>query len=134
MQEVFPNIYLIEEVRRFFTFKDTTNIYVIAGSDGIIFDGGYGNKRVMKKVLKDISKIKQNFESKNLDFELTRILPSHGHSDHISGLNKFRDKLGVKIILTKEIAEIIQNRKKFLSAFRADSYEDYYIRVYQYQA
>ena len=127
MREVFPDIFIITETSKFIKWKDATNIYIIAGKDGLIFDGGYGNRRIIKKVLDDISELKKEYESNQKEFNLTRALPSHGHSDHISGLKKFREKLGIKIVLTKEMEEITRNKKNFLKAFRADSYKDYYI-------
>lgn len=127
MREVYPNIYLITEVSKFIKWKDATNIYIIAGSDGIIFEGGYGNRRIIKKVIRDITEVKSEFELNKKEFNITRALPSHAHSDHISGLIKLRKRIGFKIILTKQMAEITQNKKNFLKAFRADGYKDYFI-------
>jgi glyoxylase-like metal-dependent hydrolase (beta-lactamase superfamily II) len=126
MKEIFPGIYLIEEVRKFLKFLESTNIYIIAGVDGLIYDGGYGNKGLVKRVIKEVRKVITLYDSKNEKINLTRILPSHSHSDHISGLSALRRYLGVKILLTKDMANIIKDKKSFSNAYRADSYRDYY--------
>ena len=48
MREVYSNIFLIKEKGSFGAIKPPENIYVLAGSDGIIYDAGYGTKRAVK--------------------------------------------------------------------------------------
>lgn len=127
MKEVFPGIFLIKEVRKFLKFIESTNIYVIAGPDGLIYDGGYGTKRLVNSVINEVQKIKELYQYKNERINLTRILPSHSHSDHISGLSKLRKALGVKIMVTKDMANIIRDKQRYAYAYRSDSYRDYFI-------
>ncbi len=127
MEEVIPGIFLIKEKSGFERIKPSENIYVIAGPDGLIFDAGFGNKKVVKFLIKEINKIEQMYRDKKEDFKITRILVSHGHPDHFAGLIKIRESLGVKIALTEKTAEIIKNKKSFMKSFNADSYEDYLI-------
>jgi glyoxylase-like metal-dependent hydrolase (beta-lactamase superfamily II) len=127
MKEVFPGIFLIKEVRKVLKFIESTNIYVIAGPDGLIYDGGYGIKGLVKNVINEVQQIKDIYQSKNDKINLTRILPSHSHSDHISGLSKLRECLGTKIVVTKDMANIIRDKERFANAYRADSYRDYFI-------
>ncbi|KKL18500.1 hypothetical protein LCGC14_2474880, partial [marine sediment metagenome] len=45
MKEVYQGIFLIEEKGR---FSPSDNIYVLAGSDGLIYDAGYGSKKALR--------------------------------------------------------------------------------------
>ncbi len=127
MEEVIPGIYLIKEKSSFERIKPSENIYVIAGPDGLIFDAGFGNKKVVKFLIKEINKIEQLYRNNKEDFKITRILVSHGHPDHFAGLKRIKNALGVKIVLTEKTADIIKNKKSFMKSFNADSYEDYLI-------
>ncbi|MFX1479818.1 MAG: MBL fold metallo-hydrolase [Promethearchaeota archaeon] len=126
MQEVYPNIFLIKEKGAFRAIKPPENVYILAGSDGIIFDAGYGTKKAIKYLTKEINKIEQIYKEKNKEFKLTRILVSHCHPDHFSGLKRIRKALGIKVSLTKGSAEIIKNKSSFIKSFETDAYEDYF--------
>jgi len=127
MEEVIPGIFLIKEKSNFERIKPSENIYVIAGPDGLIFDAGFGNKKVVKFFIKEINKIEQLYRDNKRDFKITRIFVSHGHPDHFAGLKRIKNSLGVKILLTKKTADIIKNKKSFMKSFNSDSYEDYLI-------
>jgi len=127
MEEVIPGIFLIKEKSGFERIKPSENVYIIAGPDGLIFDAGFGNKKVVKFFIKEINKIEQLYRDNKEDFKITRIIVSHGHPDHFAGLKKIKNSLGVKIILTKKTADIIKNKKSFMKSFNSDSYEDYLI-------
>ena len=127
MKEVYPGIFLIREKGSFGNFKPTENIYIISGEDGLVFDAGFGNKRAIKHFLKELEQIENDFVLQNKEFSITRIIPSHCHPDHFSGLMKIRKKTGVKVLLTKKMAEIIKDKKSFMNSFNADGYTDYLI-------
>lgn len=125
MREVYPDIFLIKEKARFGAIKPPENIYVLAGPDGIIYDAGYGTKRAVKKLIKELKQIENHYREQNKEFRITRILVSHCHPDHFSGLKRIRKALGLKIVLTKKNQEIIRNKKSFIKTFETDAYEDY---------
>ncbi|UCC19668.1 MAG: MBL fold metallo-hydrolase [Promethearchaeota archaeon] len=125
MKEVYPGIFLIKEKGTLGAIKPPENIYVLAGSDGIIYDAGYGTKRAVKHLVSEIKKIQSNYEEQNRDFTINRIIVSHCHPDHFSGLKRIRKTLGIKITLTKKSAEIIKTKKSFNKSFETDAYEDY---------
>jgi glyoxylase-like metal-dependent hydrolase (beta-lactamase superfamily II) len=125
MQEVYPDIFLIKEKGTFGAIKPPENIYILAGSDGIIFDAGYGTKKALKYLISEIKKIEQKYKENNKEFKLTRILVSHCHPDHFSGLKRIRKALGIRVSLTKNSAEIIKNKKNFVKSYETDAYEDY---------
>ncbi|MFX1554148.1 MAG: MBL fold metallo-hydrolase [Promethearchaeota archaeon] len=125
MFEVYPGIFLIKEKGALGFAKPPENIYVIAGSDGIIYDAGYGTKKALKHVFKELKEIENYYKAQNKEFRLTRILPSHSHPDHFSGLKRLRDSLGLKTILTKKMANVIRDKESFYKSFEADDFEDY---------
>ncbi len=128
MKEISHGIFIIKEKGVIKLRKPPVNIYVIAGDgDGLIFDAGYGDKKTIKYVIKEIEEIESLYNSQNKEFKLTRILPSHTHPDHISGLYKLRKKLGLKVILTKDMATIIKNKKAYRSTRQADLLDDLFL-------
>ena len=119
MQEVYPNIFLIEERGKLGTITPNANIYVLAGENGLIVDAGYGTKQAINHLLKEIKEIEAIFKSRGHNFHITRILPSHGHPDHISGLKQLRKHLNLRIVTTSETADLIKNKKNFLQSFKS---------------
>jgi len=125
MKEVYPGIFLINEKGSFGHIKPSVNIYIFAGEDGLIFDAGFGNRSAIKFFKEEFNKIKALYQNQERKFNITRILPSHCHPDHFSGLKRIREELDVKIVLTKQMASIIADKKSFMKSFKADSYSDY---------
>ena len=125
MREVYPNIFLIEEKGRFGAIKPPENVYVLAGSDGIIYDAGYGTKRAVNQIIKALKEIENHYREQKKEFNIARILVSHCHPDHFSGLKRIRKALGIKIVLTKKSCEIIKDKESFIETFETDAYEDY---------
>lgn len=119
MKQVQQGIFLIKEKGIFGKLKPAVNIYVLAGNNGIIYDAGYGNKRTVKCFIQEIKKIEKYYKAQNEQFKITRILLSHGHPDHFSGLKRLRKYLDVKIILTKGTSKIIKNKESFSKHFES---------------
>ena len=122
MNEVYPGIFLIEEKGR---FRPSDNIYVLAGNDGIIYDAGYGNKKALKQFFKYFKEIETHYKDQHKKFQITRIIVSHAHSDHFSGLKEITNRLNTKVVLTEKIAKIIKDKVSFNNSYQADDYEDY---------
>jgi glyoxylase-like metal-dependent hydrolase (beta-lactamase superfamily II) len=57
-------------------------------------------------------------------FNITRIIVSHAHFDHFSGLNRIGNALGLKIILTKDIARKIRDELSYHKSYQIDDYKD----------
>lgn len=125
MQEVYPGIFLIREKGSMGAVKPPENVYVLAGNDGIIYDAGYGTKKVLKFLIRELKEIEEYYRKQNKEFTITRILVSHGHPDHISGLTPLRDSLGLKVILTEKAANIIKDKSSFIKSYETDDYNDY---------
>jgi glyoxylase-like metal-dependent hydrolase (beta-lactamase superfamily II) len=122
MKEVYPGIFLIKEKGTIGAVKPPENIYVIAGKDGLIFDGGYGNRKTVRHVIEEINKIRRVYFKKKKTFQVTRVLPSHVHPDHFSGLKALKRYLNINILLTEKMAEVIQSRQNFYDYYESNNY------------
>ncbi len=121
MKEIYPEIFLIEEKG---LFRPSDNIYVLAGNDGIIYDAGYGNKKALKQFFKKFKEIETHYKNQHKKFQITRIIISHAHSDHFSGLKAISNRLDIKVVLTEKIAKVIKDKVSFNSRYQADDYGD----------
>lgn len=110
--EVFPGIFMITQKAPLKVIPPV-NIYLIAGNDGLIFDAGFGSSVSVKHMLREFRKIEEMYHSKGLPFRINRILPSHAHSDHFSGLLPLKKRLGLSILLTRETSEIISSMRTY---------------------
>ncbi|MBD3195393.1 MAG: MBL fold metallo-hydrolase [Candidatus Lokiarchaeota archaeon] len=127
MKEILPGIYSIREAGNLGAMKPPENIYVLAGKNGLIYDAGYGSVRAIKYLMKQINKIAKLQKERDLPFNLTRVLPSHAHPDHFSGLKMIRNHLNVKIVLTRRMAEILKNKHSYYYYYQSeDIYRDEY--------
>ncbi|MHA1726821.1 MAG: MBL fold metallo-hydrolase [Promethearchaeota archaeon] len=126
MNEIFPGIFCIEERGKFLGIRrPPENVYVIAGKDGLIFDGGYGDKKTIKYFIEQVKKIEEQYKTEGKEFNLIRILPSHPHADHVGGLYLIKKYLGVKIVLTETMAKVLKNKQTFDKMYETDYFEDY---------
>jgi glyoxylase-like metal-dependent hydrolase (beta-lactamase superfamily II) len=128
MKEVSTGIFLIKEKGVIKLRKPAVNIYIIAGDgDGLIFDAGYGDKKTIKNVIQEIETIRRLYKSQNRNFKLKRIMPSHTHPDHFSGLYLLRKYLDLEVVLTEKMAEIIKNKKAYRKFREPDFLEDLFL-------
>ncbi len=123
MKEVYPGIYRIIEKGALRNLKPPENIYVFAGSDGLICDAGYGNKQTVRKLIANIKKIEELYKKQDKPFTITRVFVSHSHPDHFSGLKLLQKHMGVKVVVTRKTADIIKNKKSFIRSHHASSYD-----------
>ena len=132
--EVYPGIYKVSEESIFKNIKLDVNIYIIAGSNGIVFESGYGDCKNIKKFIKAFKEIKSDYAMRGLEFNISRILISHAHPDHFSGLKKLNKKLGLKIILTEKMAEKIHCRTNFRKSYLFNKFESEIFKISTVQA
>jgi len=117
MKEVYPGIFCIKQKGWFGIIKPSVNIYLITGRDGLVFDGGYGARTDIKKFAKIYNEINKICRDRGFENQISRILLSHAHVDHFSGLKGLRDKFGFKVIVTEEMKHIIGNSKNYRSSY-----------------
>ena len=124
MKEVYPGIFCIKQKGRFGIIKPSVNIYVITGIDGLVYDAGYGAKGDIKKFAKYYNEINKICRDRGYENKINRILLSHAHVDHFSGLKGLRDKLGFKVIVTDEMKYIINCSKNYRSSYELPDLEN----------
>ena len=97
--------------------KPPLNMYVLAGEDGLIFDGGYGTRRDIRQAKAGVQAIQAELSRQGIDSRIIRILPSHTHPEHFSGLQRVRRALGVKVVLTDKMARRIVSGDVYRQAY-----------------
>lgn len=120
MEEVARDIYQITEKGAYGAMKPPVNCYVIAGENGLVYDAGYGNAGAVRSFVEQFRAIERRCLGKGIPFNVTRILPSHAHPDHFSGLAAISKTLGLSILLTPEMHAIIKSRNAYRHSYRFD--------------
>ena len=125
MQEVYPGIFMITQKGKW-GMTPPVNIYVITGPNGLIFDAGYGRRDAVNQVVREFNEIKKICEERKKPFGISRIIPSHSHADHFSGLSKLRKKLGLTVITTGEMAQRISSEKNYNNSYNRPDDSDFF--------
>lgn len=81
---------------------------VIQKREAVLIDPSKGDKKIIQLL-------------KEKDIKLTKILLTHGHLDHISGVEYFKRKTDSRIFIHKEDAKMLTDSKKNLSFFMGES-------------
>lgn len=117
VDEVVPGVFRIKERSLVRLYRPEVNVFVIAGPDGVVFDAGYGDpfsRRLFRKAIRTIGRI---CHSRGQSFHINRILVSHSHADHFSGLKYMRSFLKARILLTARTAAIIRDAQSYISSY-----------------
>lgn len=117
-KEVYPGIFRITRKQSRGNIRPQVNLYLIPGPDGLIYDAGHGDRNSIKLAAQAMREICHKWEDEHGTCQLNRLLISHGHADHFSGATGLRRELGVRIIATQHIADIIRDKKSFKAYFR----------------
>ncbi len=117
IKEVYPGIFRITERGVLGMLKPPVNIYVITGRNGLVYDAGYGNRNCIRYFSKKYQEINDICKDRGIDNHIDRILLSHAHADHFSGLNRLRKSWGFRIILTGEMKKIISSSRAYKDSF-----------------
>ncbi|MBN2223386.1 MAG: MBL fold metallo-hydrolase [Deltaproteobacteria bacterium] len=120
MKEVAPGIFRVTEKGIAGAMTPPVNLYVLAGDDGVIFDAGYGNRHSVNSLVGEVRKIEALCRSRGSPCTITRILPSHAHPDHVSGLKRIRRSLGLSIVLTRKMAAYLSSRESYRKVLWGD--------------
>ncbi len=128
MNEILPDIFVVSERGAFGAVKPEINVYVLAGHDGLIFDAGYGSRGAVRHLVREVHAIGERFRMQGRPFSVRRILTSHAHPDHFSGLRPLRKELGLRVVLTHRTAEIIASKASFYRSYDADDAADLLVR------
>lgn len=112
MKEIEPGIFLITEPG-YKKITPAVNIYVIAGSDSLVFDAGYGHRSSVAFFVNEFREIEKTVTSRGESFGVQGIMPSHSHGDHFSGLVAVRRRLKIPIMLTFRMKNKLVSAKAF---------------------
>lgn len=116
-KEVSPGIFVIEERGFSRIYKPPVNVYVVAGSNGLVFDAGYGNSAALKQFSRAYKTICDLCTARKEPCSISRILISHAHPDHFAGLRKLSAIYNFRIIVTARMAEIIKSGRAYRDSF-----------------
>ncbi len=126
-EEIYPGIFKVTQ-HRSRKIAPPVNIYIIAGSEGLIFDAGYGDNTSLRLVGEAIKYV----QSINAKWHISNVLPSHTHPDHFSGLTGLRQHFGITIMLTQKMARVLANPKAYRHSYRLSTLQQYrYSTVFQ---
>jgi len=127
LKEVCPGIFMITERSWLPQLRPTVNIFVIAGSDGLVFDAGYGNRRTVKQFVKHFHRIGEICRDRGEQFSVRRVLVSHAHPDHFAGAWRLRKELGLAVLLARTTAELIRSRRAYRRSYNARKLEQEFL-------
>ncbi len=113
MREVSPDIFMITEYGALGALMPPVNVYVLAGPDGLIFDAGYGRKKILAHLEKELQRIETVVSKRGQAFNVSRALPSHTHPDHFSGLKFLKERFGIRSLLTQDMAANMSTKKQY---------------------
>jgi glyoxylase-like metal-dependent hydrolase (beta-lactamase superfamily II) len=120
MNEVYPGIFKITEKGALGLLKPPVNIYVVSGTDGIVFDAGYGNRSAVKKFCKEFGSIQERCRREGRSFSVSRVLLSHAHPDHFAGLRKLRGSLGLRTMMTRRSFAMIASKELYRASYHTE--------------
>jgi glyoxylase-like metal-dependent hydrolase (beta-lactamase superfamily II) len=121
MEEIVPGIFCIPVTGRIRALMPPVNVYVLAGKDGLIFDGGYGTRHAVAQLRRGLARVAAICRQRGEPCRFGRILPSHAHPDHFAGLNAVARLTGAEIWLTQTMAGLIGSRRAYGDAYAPDT-------------
>lgn len=136
--EIEKNIFVITQTLSFGKSKFSVNIYYLAGKNGLIFDSGYGKNTLAEQLVQTINQI---IKKSGKNYSAQKILPSHGHWDHFSGLTYVSNKLNLEVCAVKSQIPAITSKKIYQTYFRAEnrfsrkptsSAENYFFKIKEF--
>lgn len=114
MKEVHPGIHAITEYSRVPALKPPANLYVFMGRDGLIFDAGYGNRKYIRQVERELASLSAEKGGEAIP---SRILISHSHPDHFSGLHRLQRRLSLTVLLTGRMAAYVRSSRSYRHSY-----------------
>ncbi|GAB6098012.1 MBL fold metallo-hydrolase [Desulfatiferula olefinivorans] len=120
VREVAPGVFLITQKKRTRFAPFSVNIYVIAGENGLVFDAGMGGRKNAERLARQIREIETLVRSRGQACRITRVLPSHGHWDHFSGIEGLSRRLGLEVLATPAMQNTITSRVRYRKSFRKE--------------
>lgn len=120
LREIQPGIFLVTERGGWGPMRPPMNLYVLTGEDGLLYEAGYGTAGSVRYLAREIRRIEARCRERGEPCSIRRVLPSHAHPDHFSGLTALRDELGLRILLTRPMLETIGSREAYRASYRTE--------------
>ncbi|HOT46945.1 MAG TPA: MBL fold metallo-hydrolase [Spirochaetota bacterium] len=120
LQEIQPGIFLVTERGGWGPMRPPMNLYVLTGEDGLLYEAGYGTRGSVRYLAREIRRIEAHCRDRGEPCSIRRVLPSHAHPDHFSGLAALRYRLGLRILLTRPMLETIGSRERYRASYRTE--------------
>lgn len=120
MREIEPGIFMVTERGGRTPMRPPLNIYVLAGEEGLVYDAGYGTGGSVRHLSREIRRVETLCRDRGEPCTIGRVLPSHVHPDHFSGLAGLREELGLKILLTQRMMDTVCSRGAYRESYRQE--------------
>ena len=117
--QVAAGIFRVTQTLRFLGTRFSVNVYVLAGENGLVFDAGYGNRTSRNQLAEAIGQIETLGSSAGDVCRIRRVIPSHSHWDHFSGMAYLQKKPGLELLATEKQIQVIQSARRYRNLFGA---------------
>ncbi len=124
VREIHRGIFLVTERGGWGPMRPPINIYILTGEDGLVYEAGYGTSGSVRYLAREIRRIEAHCRGRGESCSIRRVLPSHAHPDHFSGLAALREELGLRVVLTRSMADIISSRAVYRDSYNAERGDD----------
>ena len=121
LREVAHGIFLISQRKQTRLAPFFVNLYVIGGENGLVFDAGMGGRKSGAYLARQIRIIEKRMRERGETCRITRVLPSHGHWDHFSGVEYLRKTLGLKVLATPKLQQTILTKQQYRDSLRRET-------------
>ncbi len=103
--------------RRIIVGELATNCYIVGDKECVLIDPGDDAEKI-------ISVIEKN------ELNITKILLTHGHFDHVMGAERLREYTGAKIYIHKDDKEALRDKKLSFAFFMRKDAPNFYADEY----
>lgn len=112
-EKMAPGVYRIRQEVRKGWIPFAINLYALPGDTGLLFDAGSGAKGAVAHVTRALEALEQETGAK-----IRRVLPSHAHWDHFSGVSGLAAQRPMKVLLTEAMVPLVRTRAGYRAAYR----------------
>ncbi|BCS98249.1 hypothetical protein DSLASN_38810 [Desulfoluna limicola] len=112
-EEMAPGIFKVRQEVRKGWIPFAINLYALPGDKGILFDAGSGAKGAVAHVARALDGLEKETGSR-----VRRVLPSHAHWDHFSGVSPLAEKRRMEVLLTEAMVPLVRTRRCYREAYQ----------------
>ena len=116
-----PGLFRITQTLTFGSFRFSANQYAVPGENGFLFDAGFGRKKMTRSLAKRLTGLAARGRRQGQCLDIKRVLVSHSHWDHFSGLKALQEQSGLTVLATPAQSRVMASRRVFCRTFWARS-------------